>query len=220
MSVSKSNLLYNKGFLKEKIDEIEDGIILKNDYEYDKNGNLVQQLSAEFRIGCLVNQSLLLVSYYPTGKKSEELLINNQDTVYRTLFIYNDNDQIIKKINYYKGKNKNDTQSFEYDNFGNLIKKIIEESGKLNRVEEYIYENNRLVTLIVKDKNGEVINTEKRFYNELGLIRIIKVDSKFNKKEIELYERGQIKEHEFWEENRLLSKLLYDYGFSKKHNKK
>lgn len=207
--------LYDKKILHEKIEEPEKGVIIKTEYKYDKNANLICKLINEFYMGCSVSKSQLLTFYNSLGHKSEEQLINNNDTVCKTIFVYDDRNQLVKKTDFLKNRSLVNTDNFEYDSFGNLIKKTVLESDKLLRTEEYTYESNRIVSIVLKSKNGDIMSTENRVYNQLGLIKISKHNLKLNKKEIELYERGQIKEAEFWEDNKLSGKFIYTYTVSK-----
>jgi hypothetical protein len=208
------NFLYDDHKLRTQIEEPEKGFVIQKEFDYNSAGNLISQTTSEFNKGDLENQSKELIFYDLAGKKIREVFMNKKDTVRTSFFTYDASSKLISQKDFIKHNRFDNEVRYEYDERGNLIKKLLFDTEDSYNTEEYTYDDkNRLTSWVVKSVSGDVINKEARYYDGSGLIKLVRQDLKFNKKEIEYYEKNRLKKQESWEDEKLLKNLVYTYSF-------
>jgi len=117
-------------------------------YIYDQRGNLIQELK---------------------GNSKTDSLVEITD------YLYNDTGELVEKTNFFltlKGeKTLLDSETYNYDNSGNLIFQTTSKSGT-KTIHEYIYDiSGKKISGVIKSEEQVTYANLKYFYNEKGQLQ-------------------------------------------------
>ena len=131
--------------------------------------NLLARMD-EWNFGRTSDQYWVTNSVYEKGRLVEKVIWMEDQIFSRNKYRFDFNNEILQEKSFSNNGKLNKTIDFEYDNFGQLIKKITQ-SGNENTIETFQYGRAYLLERQLMEKSGKVLR--KEIYSETGFLEEI-----------------------------------------------